>query len=259
MRYSVINPIPTIPVVANVPHSSSFIPDEVREQFLLSDVELAEEQRLLVDWFTDELYAPIAEAGGCMVRHDVSRFVLDPERFEDDSQEVMAARGMGAIYTHGCHRQQIRRALSPTERETLLASLYRPYHAELIARVEDCIARFGRCVVVDCHSYPARALPYEIYGDSTRPDLVLGTDRYHTPPEITRKIEATVQETRYSFGLDRPFAGTYVPLPFYKDPRVIAFMLEINRATYMNETSTQKIEGFSRMKECVQRIVREIA
>jgi N-formylglutamate amidohydrolase len=258
MTYSVFNPEPSIPVVANVPHASSAIPDEVRDQFIISDQQLHEEQRLLVDWFTDELYAPIQRAGGCIVRHGVSRFVLDPERFEDDSQEVMAARGMGALYTHGCHRQEIRRQLSAAEREVMLAKYYRPYHAELISRVSKTIERFGRCFVIDCHSYPQNALPYELHGDSERPDIVLGTDTFHTPQAVIALIEDVVQKAGYSFGLDRPFAGTYVPLPMYKDPRVVAFMLEINRGAYMDETSTAKHEGFAKIEAVIGHIVEQL-
>jgi N-formylglutamate amidohydrolase len=255
MRYTTNNPEPLIPIVANVPHSSASIPTDVRDQFIISDSQLAEEQRLLVDWFTDELYAPIQEAGGATVRHEVSRFVLDPERFEDDSQEVMAARGMGVLYTHGCHQQPIRRPLSAVERETMLETFYRPYHAELTSLVRKTIDRFDRCIVIDCHSYPATPLPYEIYGESTRPDVVLGTDPFHTPRHVATLIENIVKDAGYSFGLDRPFAGTYVPLPVYKDPRLVAFMLEINRATYMDEASTTKHAGFPRMVAVIKEIV----
>ena len=120
MNFLVLNSTPSIAVVANIPHSSSFIPAHIRDQFVISDEDLHEENRQLVDWFTDELYSPIVRSGGCTLQHNVSRFVLDPERFEDDALECMAARGMGAIYTHGCSRQRIRRDLTLQERELLL-------------------------------------------------------------------------------------------------------------------------------------------
>jgi N-formylglutamate deformylase len=255
MSYSVFNAFPRIPLVANVPHSSDLIPVDVRDQFTVSDADLHEQNRQLVDWFTDELYAPIVTAGGCMVRHEVSRFVLDPERFEDDAQEIMAERGMGAIYTHGCQRQRIRRDLSSAERERVLSTYYRPYHGELIRQTESCLERFGQCVVIDCHSYPESPLPYELFGDTERPDVVLGTDAHHTPDSVARVIERIAREFGYSFGLNKPFAGTYVPLPYYKDSRVVAFMLEINRATYMNEALSQKSEGFEKTRSCVAAMV----
>jgi N-formylglutamate deformylase len=255
MKHTVINPHPRIPFVANIPHSSSFIPEMFRDHFSISDEELREENRKLVDWFTDELYAPIVEQGGCALQHNVSRFVLDPERFEDDSQECMVARGMGAVYTHGCSRQRIRRELSSAEREVVLNELYRPYHAELHALVERAVSQFGYCILLDCHSYPEHSLPYEIDGASERPDFVLGTDSIHTPEWVSETIGTLVKQAGYSFGFNHPFAGTIVPLAMYGDARVISCMFEINRKTYMDETSTTRHAGFERMKSLIGSIV----
>ena len=255
----IVNASPTIPVVANVPHSSSFIPVEVRGQFHISDEELQEENRKLVDWFTDDLYSPIAEAGGTLVRHMVSRFVCDPERFEDDSQECMAQRGMGVIYTHGTEGQRIRRDITPYEREALLNQFYRPYHKALTESVANIVAEFGRCTLIDCHSYPERVLPYEIYGDAPRADVVLGDDSTHTPKWVSDEVCRLVTQAGYSFGLNRPFAGTIVPLSMYGDTRVTSFMLEINRVTYMDEATTTRTEGFSRMRRLIREIVDLVA
>lgn len=244
----IVNPNPTIPVVLNLPHASSLIPAYLRDQFIVSDKELAEEQRKLVDWFVDDLYSPIIVAGATAVRHNVSRFVCDPERFEDDTKECMFERGMGVVYTHGTERQRIRRDISPEEREAILRDLYRPYHAALTAQVRGVIDTFGRCVVVDGHSYQEFSLPYELYGDAPRPDVVFGDDPTHTPAWTHDEVSRLSREAGYSFGVNRPFAGTVVPLPFYGDTRVSSFMLEINRRTYMNEKNTAPHEGMERMK-----------
>ena len=255
----IVNPSPTIPVLANVPHSASFIPEHVRGQFLLSDEELQEENRKLVDWFTDDLYSPIVEAGGSLLRHMVSRFVVDPERFEDDTQECMAQRGMGVIYTHGTGGQRIRRDITVQEREALLHEFYRPYHQALTDNVTRIVDSFGRCVLIDCHSYPEKVLPYELYGDTPRPDVVLGDDSIHTPVWMRDEVQRLVTQAGYSFGLNRPFAGTIVPLSMYGDARVSSFMLEINRATYMNEATTARSEGFTRMRALIREIVELVA
>jgi N-formylglutamate amidohydrolase len=252
----IINPSPTIPVLANIPHSSSVIPEHVRSQFIIADEELREENRKLVDWFTDELYSPISGLGGTVLTYGVSRFVCDPERFEDDSQECMAPRGMGVLYTHGTHGQRIRRELSSDERERVLNEFYRPYHKAMTDSVAHIVEKFGRCTFIDCHSYPEKVLPYELYADVPRPDVVLGDDSTHTPAWLGSEIERLVKRAGYSFGLNRPFAGTMVPLLFYGDTRVTSFMLEINRATYMDEVTTTRVEGFSRMRALIEEIGR---
>ena len=254
MKHSVLNQNPTIPVVANIPHSSPYIPDDIREQFIISDAELAEENRLLVDWFTDELYAPLTALGGCALQHNISRFVLDPERFDDDSKEIMSSRGMGVIYTHGCSRQEIRRVLSHQEREYLLSRYYRPYHDEMNRLVRASVEQFGHCFFIDCHSYPEHKLPYEIDGNGERPDVVLGTDPYHTPEPLIEQIQSLTLNAGYTFGLNKPFAGTVVPLSCYKDTRVTAFMLEINRTTYMNEITSTHHLGFKKTQSLIHSI-----
>ena len=255
----ITNSRPTIPVVLNLPHSSSSIPSQVRDQFCVSDAELADEQRKLVDWFVDDLYSPIVTAGACAVRYNVSRFVCDPERFEDDEKECMFARGMGAIYSHGTERQRIRRDITPQERESILNNFYRPYHAALTEQVRHVVEVFGRCILIDCHSYQEHALPYELYGDLPRPDVVLGDDSIHTPAWISEEIARLTKEAGYSYGLNGPFAGTIVPLEFYGDQRVSSFMLEINRRTYMNEVTTKPHEGFASMQRLMGAIGEQLA
>jgi N-formylglutamate deformylase len=87
-----------IPLLAHIPHSATCIPPEVRSSTLLNDDALARELLALTDWYVDELFAAVC-GGGVAVVYPVSRLVVDPERFADDAQEVMAAAGMGVIYT----------------------------------------------------------------------------------------------------------------------------------------------------------------
>lgn len=257
-NYTVINPTPSVPLVANLPHGSPRIPRDVLDQFIISESELTEQSRKLTDWFIDELYTPIFSAGGCGVRNEVSRFVVDPERLEDDAQECMAPRGMGVIYTHGCERQPIRRTLSATERVALLAKYYRPYHDELLSLINKCLNRFGTCTIIDCHSYQEHPLPYEIDPYGERYDITLGTDPHHTPAWIISTIKQITRTYGLRCGLNSPFAGTYVPLPYYKDPRINAFMLEVKRSTYMDESTTTPHDGFGRVQAAIADITKAV-
>lgn len=258
MKPRIINSDPQIPVVASVPHSSSFIPSHVREQFVISDEELREENRKLVDWFCDDLYSPVVDLGGCLLAFEVSRFVCDPERFEDDSKECMFARGMGVVYSHGTERQTIRRELSSEERNALLNDWYRPYHAALREQVSKAVDKFGRCIFIDCHSYQEHALPYELDPEGARADFVFGDDHFHTPQGLLETARDIVEQAGYSFGLNRPFAGTVVPLSLYGDTRVTSFMVEINRKTYMNERTTTRNEGFQATQRVIRSLVQRI-
>jgi N-formylglutamate amidohydrolase len=109
------------------------------------------------------------------------------------------------------------------------------------------LAATGRAVVVDVHSYPSAALPYELHGEGPRPPVCLGTDAFHTPPwlaELARGAFAACGPT----GLDSPFSGAYVPLEYYgHDARVSALMVEIRRDTYMTEPGGPAGPGLTRL------------
>ncbi|NBP40398.1 MAG: hypothetical protein EBV34_18570, partial [Betaproteobacteria bacterium] len=67
-------------VVLHIPHDSTVIPAQVRDQFLLNDSALTLELQRMTDHFTNLLFAePPGDAA--VVRAPVSRLVVDVERF----------------------------------------------------------------------------------------------------------------------------------------------------------------------------------
>jgi N-formylglutamate deformylase len=86
-----------IPLIAHIPHSHTAIPADLRPAFRLSDAQFQKEIFRLTDWYADELFVCVQEMGGVEVAFPLSRLVLDPERFEDDAQEIMASRGIGDL------------------------------------------------------------------------------------------------------------------------------------------------------------------
>ena len=246
---------PTSPVILHVPHSSREIPAGVRSGIVLDDAALERE----LDHITDAHTASIAEeaartAGVTPWRfvNRLSRLVVDPERFPDDREEMLAV-GMGAVYTRTTHREPLRP--DGTDPEPLVERYFRPYARAMTDAVAERLAATGRAVIVDVHSYPADPLPYELHADGPRPPVCLGTDSFHTPPELlaaAREAFAPCGET----GLDSPFAGTYVPLEFYgEDPRVSALMVEIRRDTYMTEPGGPAGPGLTRLAGALAALV----
>jgi N-formylglutamate amidohydrolase len=163
--------------------------------------------------------------------------VVDPERFEDDAREPMAQKGMGVIYTRTADGRPLRRRLEQDEREDLLERLYRPHHAALTTAVEAALALHDACLVVDAHSFPTVPLPYEDDQDPRRPDVCIGTDPLHTPTWL-RDAAVRLCRPLGRVAVDRPFSGSLVPATSLgRDARVLAVMIEVNRGTYMDETT----------------------
>ncbi|MFB8777290.1 N-formylglutamate amidohydrolase [Streptomyces broussonetiae] len=243
------------PLILHVPHSAREIPPQVRADIVLGDAELARE----LDHITDAHTAGIAAGAAAAARvtpwrfvNRMSRLVVDPERFPDEREEMLAV-GMGAVYTRTTHKDVLR----PDGFDTgpLVERYFRPYARAMSKAVADRLAATGRAVIIDVHSYPTAPLPYELHGTGPRPPVCLGTDTFHTPPELlaaAREAFAECGET----GLDSPFAGTYVPLEFYEaDARVSALMVEIRRDVYMSEPGGPAHDGLTRLAAALARLV----
>ena len=81
-------------IILHIPHSSTNIP--LSEGYLVDFITLEKEILKLTDWYTDDLFYSKDDE---MIVAEFSRIFCDPERFPDDSQEVMAQSGMGVLHS----------------------------------------------------------------------------------------------------------------------------------------------------------------
>ena len=233
-------------VILHIPHSALAVPRDILPQFTCPPPILAQNLLALTDWKTDELFAAPGFANRLVF--PVSRLVCDPERFRDDRDESMAARGMGAVYTHDAWCRPIRTA-SAAQREEILARFYDPHHRALEQMTGRLLARYGSCMVIDCHSFPQVPLPYEPVQIFPRPDFCLGTDPAHTPPQLAAALTDYLEKRGYTAALDTPFAGTLLPLALLGSAGLCGIMIEVNRGLYMEQGRLQKNAGWRRTKE----------
>lgn len=168
------------PILLHIPHSSLTIVETVREKFCLSDAELQLELLRMTDRYTDILF-DLPTISNHSIIYPVSRLVVDPERFEDDEKESMAAIGMGVIYTATSQKGILRAQPDECERTALLDAYYRPHHRHFTEEVALLLQEAGQVLIIDCHSFPSRPWPYELNQDQDRPDICIGSDPFHTP------------------------------------------------------------------------------
>jgi N-formylglutamate amidohydrolase len=234
--FEVVPGAPRSPVILHVPHASREITPAARSTLLVDDEALADELDNLTDAHTDLIAARAAALATPRPWQFVnrwSRLVVDPERFPDDREEMRAV-GMGAVYTRGYAGRKLRDA-DPVRDQEALQTHYRPYADALAALVAERLEATGRAVIIDVHSYPLHALPYELHAAGPRPPVCLGTDDFHTPPALLEAAGAAFAE--FGVGWNTPFAGCYVPLDRYRtDSRVTAVMVELRRDGYMPAT-----------------------
>ena len=86
-----------------------------------------------------------------IIEAEVSRIIVDVERYDDDSSAEMAEVGRGVFYTCDHLMRPIRQSLSGARREKLLARYYRPHWKRLRVQAANAI-------LVDLHTYPAKPM-----------------------------------------------------------------------------------------------------
>ncbi|MDP2013671.1 MAG: N-formylglutamate amidohydrolase [Actinomycetota bacterium] len=246
-------------VIVHVPHASTVIPEWVRQRIVLSDRELSEELSLMTDARTDEI--ALLAASDSHIRpwifvNQHSRLVVDPERFKDPGKERMAAPeiGMGAVYTRTAHGQELR-ATDGDHHKQLINTYFDPYSNALQELVAQRLAAVPEVTIVDLHSFPQIALPYELLvkPSAHRPELCIGTDDCHTPPWLRNAVADSFAELGES-RLNEPFGETYVPMSYWhKEPSVHSVMVELRRDTYL-----ATVGGISRVAKMLTTLLNSI-
>ena len=226
-------------LILHIPHSSISIP--LKDGYVVNDDVLNLELLKLTDWHTEDLFCSETDI---MIIANFSRIFCDPERFADDSKEIMSQFGMGVLYerTDG---GELMRTISSQLRERILSEYYWRHHNNLTQAVEDQLEKFSKAIIIDCHSFPDQPFISSVNKRTDRPDFNIGTDSFHTPLKF---VDASVDFFRsrgYSLGIDWPYNGSIVPTKYYQqEDNVQSIMLEINRKLYLVEKSNRKLPGY---------------
>lgn len=255
MRYFEIKKFKRIPVICNIPHGSVNIPSKFKKNFIISDRELQNEAKKLGDLYADFLFSKLLEDYGGIISK-VSRLVVDTERFKDDKKEAMSSVGMGAIYEKNEDGKIIRK-INETSRQILIDEIYQPYHLALEKLTNACLSKFGKCLILDCHTFPSEPKPYELDKATNRPDICLGTDEFHTPENLKSAFFENFKKGGFLVKYNSPYSGTIVPEAYYhKNEKVYSIMIEVNRKLYMEEGKFLRNKNFSAVSNKICQIIK---
>ena len=89
-----------------------------------------------------------------------------------------------------------------------IETLYKPYHAALTRLLAQTHVRFGRAVLIDCHSMPSSVRGQDAKG---RSDFVLG-DRHGTSASraLIDHAASALTAFGYKVAINRPYAGGFI-------------------------------------------------
>ena len=255
--FEIIEPtVQRIPFVFNSPHSGRHYPQHFVEASRLDPLQLRRSE----DHYVDELFAaatafgaPILKARFPRAYVDVNRepYELDPRMFEGNLppfaniSSPRVAGGLGTIPRIVAENMEIYRNRMRVEEALLrIDAIYKPYHAALRRLIARTHARFGYCILIDCHSMPGNI---RIPGSSERPDVIIG-DRYGSSASATLSQAALdiLDDLGFRAVRNKPYAGGFITEHYGRPTRGLhALQVEVSRALYVDEATLEKTRGFS--------------
>lgn len=245
-RVRVDNPRCYKNILLHIPHSSKAFPEGSHHSF----TDLDKEERLLIDYYTDELFIPRQEEKNitsvvfpyCRLYCDVERLVNDP--LEKDGLGIRYIRnvptGKGYSYTF--------REFNTKENAF---GLYADYHAMVSKTIVNLNGYIDsmKVLLIDCHSFSA--LPNLLNSNPPDVDICIGYNDGDTSPDkvVIGNIVQYFKSLGYKVGINEPFSNSKtfnVPVKYH------SVMIEVNKRLYMNEQTLEKIESFEKLKQEIQ-------
>jgi N-formylglutamate amidohydrolase len=254
----------TAPIVFNSAHSGRHYPERFLAMTRLDQLSIRQSE----DAYVDELFGRAPHLGTPLLRAhfpraylDVNRepWELDPgmfaeplsDRFNTTSPRVAA--GLGTIARVVAENKPIyREKLTLEDARMRIEGIYIPYHATLQRLLTDAAQAYGVAVLIDAHSMPRISRS----GDRLAPDIVLG-DRYGTTcgAGLIDLAEMVFAAAGLRVARNRPYAGGFIARTYGRPQHGIhALQVEISRHLYMNEVTLEKNDGFTAMRQLIERL-----
>jgi N-formylglutamate deformylase len=252
---------PFSPVIFTSPHSGRIYSGDLMAGVRLGALNLRRSE----DSFVDDLFSAAPEYGAPLLAANFPRALCDANRepweldqgmFADrlpdwvNTSSIRVSAGLGTIAKVAASGETIYGTkLTFAEAERRIYTYWRPYHDALARLISDIRARFGYCLLVDCHSMPSGSVARR--PSERRIDFVLG-DLHGAScgHRVTRAAEAFLTSQGFSVRRNDPYAGGYITRHYGRPADDIhALQIEISRALYMDETRIEPLPGFPAIRQ----------
>ncbi|MBK5926702.1 N-formylglutamate amidohydrolase [Rhodobaculum claviforme] len=257
-------------VVFASPHSGR----DYRPEFLMRTALDPLALRSSEDAFVDRLFGCAPQLGATLLTARLPRAWLDLNRSPEELDPLLIegvtrgvpspriSAGLGVVPRVVAGGRAIYRGrLSMAEAQARIDTTWRPYHDGLRAVLEDIRARFGRAILIDCHSMPREAISMSLRGARGLPQVVLG-DRFGNSagPDVVDRVEAAFARAGLRVVRNTPFAGAYMAEHYGRPAEGIhVVQVEIDRGLYMDEGRVAPLPAFATLQRLLRGVVAEIA
>lgn len=234
-------------ILLHIPHSSTQFPENIKHTF--SDIDI--DERLLIDYHTDELFMPDEEREQiysvifpyCRLYCDVERLINDP--LEEKGLGISYRRWVPSSSGHG----NTLRSFSTKEQAF---KLYADYHAQISKQIVEIGSDL---LLIDCHSFSSR--PNLLNSNPPDIDICIGFNDDTTCPNtvVIGNIKQHFNSCGYKVAINTPFSNSKtfeVPVKYH------SVMIEVNKRLYMNEQTLEKTNGFDQLKADIQSLYEKL-
>jgi len=261
---------PFSPVVFTSAHSGRDYSTDLMSGVRLCPLSLRRSE----DCFVDELFAAAPAHGAPLLAANFPRafcdanreaWELDPNMFTDrlpdwvNTGSSRVSAGLGTIAKVVASGEAIYAIKLPfSEAERRIFTYWRPFHDTLGRLISDIKARFGYCLLIDCHSMPSGAQGKR--AGSRAVDFVLG-DLHGSAcaSRVTRAAEAILASKGHLVRRNDPYAGGYITRHYGRPADdVHVLQIEIARALYMDEARIERLPCFPAVQEQITYLIAAI-
>lgn len=222
------------PLIVNVPHAGTFIPEDIRSRLTPAALTVPD-----TDWHVDRLYADLAkERTFTLMSATHSRIVVDLNRDPSGDALYPGASNTEICPTTTFHDQPVYRdgqAPSMAEVAARVEQYWRLYQTRLAAEIHRVRQRHGYCVLLDGHSIVSVA---PRFFPGRLPDLNLGTADGRSCDAALADAAFAVLDAASGFTAvhNGRFKGGHITRHYGKPgAHVHALQLEMAQACYMDE------------------------
>ena len=257
-------------VVFASPHSGCDYPEWFIRRSLLN----AHTIRSSEDAFVDQLFSDAPSYGAPFLVARAPRALLDLNRAAEELDPALihgvrkvghnprVASGLGVIPRVVANGRAIYHGkMTRDEADHRIETYWRPYHTALRDLLKQARDRFGRAILIDCHSMPREAVEGAFQRGGKRPEIVLG-DRFGAAAdvELVDQIEAAFVTAGFHVSRNTPFAGAYVTQHYGRPLKnQHAIQIEIDRSLYMDEARIRPHSDFGLFQARIASVVSQIA
>lgn len=216
------------PVVLGMPHTGTWLPDEIFSRLNVNGRMLAD-----TDWHIDRLYEGLLP-GATVVQAIFHRYVIDPNRDPDGASLYPGQNTTGLVPLTDFDGEDI--WIDPpdeAEVEVRRRTYHAAYHEALAAQLERVRARHGVAILYDCHSIRSR-ITYLF--DGLLPDFNIGTAAGTScAPEIASAVEQIAAGAEgYTSVLNGRFKGGWTTRRYGRPAEgTHAIQMELAQSTYL--------------------------